>query len=358
MEEARSLKKRLEELIEAVGLKDKRGRVEALKAESQSQSFWQNQEEAQKVMRQLSQLNEEVDKIDTLKKKIDTLEELLKEEGDGQESVLTREIAEIEKELTGLESAKFLSGPYDAGDAILSLHAGQGGTEAMDWTAMLTRMYSRWAEGKNYKVEKVSERPGEEAGIKSVTLTIEGRYAYGYLKRERGTHRLVRQSPFNADNLRQTSFALVEVLPVLENLTEVEIKSDDLQIEFFRSSGSGGQNVNKVATAVRLKHLPTGITVEAQTQRYQEQNRKTALKMLAAKLWEIEQEKRREKIDELKGEHQSASWGRQIRSYVLHPYKQVKDLRTNYTATDPEAVLDGAIDGFIEAELKLDLDKQ
>lgn len=218
---------------------------------------------------------------------------------------------------------------------------------------MLKRMYLRYAEKKGWKVQVLEESQGEEAGIKSVTLAISGRYAYGYLRHEKGTHRLVRQSPFNADNLRQTSFALVEVMPEIEAETDVVIKPDDLEIEFYRSSGSGGQNVNKVSTAVRLKHLPTGLVVESQTQRFQEQNRKLALKILKGKLWQIEEEKRLQQLKQIKGEHKAASWGNQIRSYVLHPYKQVKDLRTEFVSQQPTAVLGGELDGFIEAELKL-----
>ncbi len=261
---------------------------------------------------------------------------------------------EIMEKIEKFKLASFLSGSYDKKNAIVSIHAGQGGTEAMDWASMLYRMYSRYCEKRNWSTEVVDYSEGEEAGIKSVTFRVEGVYVYGYLKGEAGTHRLVRQSPFNADNLRQTSFALVEVLPELEDLDlpDIEIKEADLDWQFFRSSSQGGQNVQKVSTAVRVKHIPTGITVTAQTERFQEQNRKIALSLLRSKLWLLQEAKEEAEKKEIKGEYRPASWGNQIRSYVLHPYKMVKDLRTDVETGNPEAVLDGELDQFIEAEIQ------
>lgn len=262
------------------------------------------------------------------------------------------ELVEIEKTLEKLEFQLELSGEYDNRNAILAIHAGAGGTDAQDFAEMLLRMYLRWAERHRVGTEILDLTEGEEAGIKSVTIEMTGPYAFGYLQSERGVHRLVRQSPFNSAATRQTSFAKVEVMPEVGDAGEIEIKDDDIRIDVFRSSGAGGQNVQKNSTAVRITHLPTGIVVTCQNERSQGRNRESALKVLESRLLEIELKRKEEEKARLKGEHVDVSFGSQIRNYVLHPYKMVKDLRTDYETSDTTAVLDGEIDAFIEAYLK------
>lgn len=343
---------RFAKLKKAMKPEEKGKKLEALEIEAARPDLWSDPEEAKRILQELSDIKKEISQLKDLEGTISTIEGLL-----GQDAIspdLEKEIRATEKLLAELELVSFLSDEYDDKNAIVSIHAGQGGTEAMDWANMLLRMYLRYAERRGWKSQTLDYTPGEEAGVKSVTFKVEGTYAYGYLKGEAGTHRLVRQSPFNADNLRQTSFALVEVLPEVSamDLPDIEIKDEDLDWQFFRSSSQGGQNVQKVSTAVRVIHKPTGITASSQSERFQEQNRKIALNLLRAKLWILEKTRQEETKKGLKGEYRPASWGNQIRSYVLHPYKMVKDLRTEVETGNPEAVLDGEIDEFIEAELK------
>lgn len=341
-----------EVLGKTFNLKEKELKFKELEAQSTDPHLWDNQENARKLMQSLGDIKNEIEEFKSLSDDINILSELAKLETDEN---LASEVSKIQKKLDKFKINSYLSGPYDNKNALVSIHAGQGGTEAMDWTSMLFRMYSRYCEQKGWDLETISSSPGEEAGFKSITFSVSGSFAYGYLKNEGGTHRLVRQSPFNADNLRQTSFALVEILPELGSgdLPDIEIKDEDLDWQFYRSGGHGGQNVNKVSTAVRLTHNPTGIVVTAQTERFQERNRQYALNLLRAKLWARELKKREDHIADIKGEYRPASWGNQIRSYVLHPYKMVKDLRTDYEVGNAEAVLDGNLEGFIESELQL-----
>ncbi|MEK7533935.1 MAG: peptide chain release factor 2 [Patescibacteria group bacterium] len=328
------IKEQAKKILEKLNIDSKGQKVRQIEAESAHPNFWIDHKMASAKMKELASLQKEIEEAELL-----------------QEFIGSGRYDEAEALLKKLEILLYLSGYYDNKDAILSIHAGQGGVEAMDWTQMLFRMYIRYCEREGFKSEIIDEAFGEEAGYKSVTITVVGKYAYGYLKGEAGVHRLVRQSPFNADNLRQTSFALVEVLPQIQD-KEVELKEDDLEWDFYRASSHGGQNVQKVSSAVRLKHKPTGIVITAQSERYQAQNREYALKILRGKLWTLKEEARKKEEQKLKGGYKTPGWGNQIRSYVLHPYHMVKDLRTNYETSNTEKVLDGELDGFIEEELR------
>lgn len=306
-------------------------------------------------MQELEDLRSETEKVDNLKTGIDDIIELAEivDEGDKKEvKDISSQLENFQKELDELEFQTLFSGKYDYSDAIISIYAGAGGDDAQDWADMLLRMYLRWTEQNNFKVNIIDKTAGAEAGIKSATIEIKGKWVYGNLRSEAGVHRLVRLSPFNSDNLRQTSFARVEVLPVVEDDVDVEIKAEDLRIDTYRSSGAGGQSVNTTDSAVRITHVPTGLVAQCQNERSQLQNKEKAMMILQAKLHQQRLvEKEKEKL-KLRGEVQSAEWGSQIRSYVLHPYKMIKDHRTKFETSNVEKVLEGELDGFIESYLK------
>ena len=331
--------------------------IKKLEEKTLDPNFWDDPQEAQKILQNLNQLKETVEEFETLQKNWEDLIALIELgfESNDQEILneIAREAEKFKKEFEKKRIQTLLRGKYDKNNAILSLHAGAGGTEAQDWVQMLFRMYTRWAEDKGYRVKVMDMLPGEEAGIKSVTVLVEGPYAYGYLKAEQGVHRLVRISPFDAAGRRHTSFASVDVIPEIDEDIEIEIKPEDLKIETFRAGGAGGQYVNKTESAVRITHIPTGIVVSCQNERSQQSNKNAALKILKAKLFSLYMEEQQKKINELRGEQKEIAWGNQIRSYVFQPYRLVKDHRTGVEVGNVEAVMDGEIDVFINAYLKM-----
>ena len=314
--------------------------------------FWSDQKRAQNISQDYQSIKSEIEKWEEIKKQAKDLLELAQSGDESLEKEIENQTADLEKKFEEYELFLLLNGPYDQNNAIVSIHAGSGGTEAQDWTEMLLRMITRFCEKENWRVEILDESRGQEVGYKSITFRVTGRYAFGYLKSEHGVHRMVRISPFDAEKMRHTTFALVEVLPELDDKVEVNIDPKDLRIDTFMSGGKGGQSVNTTYSAVRIVHIPTGISVACQNERSQMQNKEIAMKILRAKLHLIEEEKRAKAHKELRGEYKSAEWGNQIRSYVLHPYHLVKDHRTDYENTDPESVLEGNLLPLCEAYLK------
>jgi peptide chain release factor 2 len=334
----------------------KRDELAALDTRTLEPGFWDDQRAAQRVLRDADGLRSEIELWESLIGRADELLALLElvEESADQEfaAELDRKASALEKDFARERTALLFNGEYDERPALLSISAGAGGTEATDWAEMLLRMYLRWAERHRYATEVVDETAGEQAGLKSVTVAIDGRRAYGWLRPERGVHRLVRISPFDAQNRRQTTFALVEVLPEVEDDVEIELDWDEIRVDTFRSQGAGGQHVNKTDSAVRLTHVPTGIVAQSQNERSQTQNKEMAIKVLKARLLERALEEKEAELRRLKGEHVEAGWGNQIRSYVLHPYQMVKDLRTGHETSNTAAVLNGDLDTFMQAELE------
>jgi peptide chain release factor 2 len=342
--------------LKKINLLSLRKRISDLTTISQEPNFWNDQDRAQKLSKELSDLQKEVDEWEKIQTECKELADLyptidIEKDPEGGEDFKGL-VSALEGAWHKLEIKTFLSGKYDKYDAIISIHAGTGGKDAMDFAEMLMRMYLRYAEKAEYLVEMVEKSSGEEVGIKSVTLFIKGLFAYGYLKGERGVHRLVRLSPFNTKHTRETSFAFVDVMPDIPETESEEIDKKDLRVDTYRSSGAGGQSVNKTSSAVRITHIPTGIVVSCQDERSQLQNKERAMKILSAKLHNLKEQQQVNEISNLRGEHKEMSWGNQIRSYVLHPYTMVKDHRTGYEENNVNDVLDGGLEGFVEAELK------
>ncbi|MEW6228711.1 MAG: peptide chain release factor 2 [Bacillota bacterium] len=351
------LRSRVEEMRVYLEVEERKSRLAELEKQVSEPGFWDDRDAAQKVLQQISQLKADVERWEKIRAEAEDLEVLLElglEEGDESvEREVRQGMKSLAKAVSGLELAHLLGGEYDRANAILSIHPGAGGTESQDWAEMLLRMYLRWAERRGYKAEITDFLPGEEAGVKSVTVLVTGENAYGYLKAEKGVHRLVRISPFDANARRHTSFASVDVIPEAPEDVEVEIKPEDLKIDTYRSGGAGGQYVNKTESAVRITHIPTGIIVQCQNERSQYQNRAVAMRILKARLFELYKEEQEKKMGELRGEQKEIAWGSQIRSYVFQPYTMVKDHRTGLETGNVQAVMDGEIDEFIEAYLRV-----
>lgn len=350
------LRNRLGELKTGLKIEPKKERIQDLDYQMAAPGFWDDPDKAQKVAQEANNLKSEVDTFTSLETKVDDLDTLwemaMEEKDDTLVSEMESELEGAKHTLSELELGMLLSDEYDANNAIMNLHAGAGGTEAQDWTGMLLRMFTRYAEGKGFEVELLDVLPGEEAGTKSATLAIKGHNAYGFLKSEKGVHRLVRISPFDSNARRHTSFAAVDVMPEIDNTVEVNINMDDVRVDYYRASGAGGQHVNKTSSAVRMTHLPTGIVVQCQNERSQLQNKERCLQLLRAKLFEYEKAIQDQKISDLAGDYQAIEWGSQIRSYVFQPYTLVKDHRTGAKTGNIQAVMDGDLDLFVESYLR------
>lgn len=342
-------------------VENKEKELKELESKTTENDFWNDTDNSSKVLKQINNLKSKVEGFKKLNNELNNLlemSELLQVEKDEElAKELLKSTYTLEKDIEKLEITTLLSGKYDNNNAILTIHPGAGGTEAQDWAEMLYRMYTRWANANGYEVKELDYLEGDEAGLKSVTFSVNGDYAYGYLKGEMGVHRLVRISPFDAGGRRHTSFASVEVLPEITDDIELDINPDDIKMDVYRASGAGGQHINKTSSAVRLTHIPTGIIVACQTERSQFQNRDTAMKMLKSKLLNLKEKEQKDTIDELKGIQMDIAWGSQIRSYVFCPYTLVKDHRTNYEVGNVQAVMDGDLNGFIDSYLKFNLEK-
>lgn len=342
-------------------VENKEKELKELESKTTENDFWNDTDNSSKVLKQINSLKSKVEGFKKLNNELNNLlemSELLQVEEDEElAKELLKSTYTLEKDIEKLEITTLLSGKYDNNNAILTIHPGAGGTEAQDWAEMLYRMYTRWANANGYEVKELDYLEGDEAGLKSVTFSVNGDYAYGYLKDEMGVHRLVRISPFDAGGRRHTSFASVEVLPEITDDIELDINPDDIKMDVYRASGAGGQHINKTSSAVRLTHIPTGIIVACQTERSQFQNRDTAMKMLKSKLLNLKEKEQKDTIDELKGIQMDIAWGSQIRSYVFCPYTLVKDHRTNYEVGNVQAVMDGDLNGFIDSYLKFNLEK-
>lgn len=352
LDELKNLQSKIAETKKLLNIEDLQKKSEQLAAEMNAPDFWSNQENAQAISQDYQDIKKEVEKFADLEKKTTDLIELSSSDDESLSGEIEQQTKKLAKEFSEYELYVLLNGPYDKNNAIIAIHAGSGGTEAQDWAEMLLRMVMRFCDKMGWKTKVVDESRGAEAGYKSIMFEVKGRFAFGYLKSEHGVHRLVRISPFDAEKMRHTSFALIEVLPEMDDAIKIEIDPKDIRIDTFMAGGHGGQSVNTTYSAVRIAHIPTGITAQCQNERSQQQNKEMAMKVLKARLHRLEEEKKAKERQDLRGEYKSAEWGNQIRSYVLHPYHLIKDHRTEYESTDPESVLEGELLSLCESYLR------